>query len=895
LGGFGDSEAPAGEPIVQYANNDGWHDDTSDGPVSATVVLHADGREIKVTPAHVLVAPTDFAPATENIVTLFDVAEHVALTSGKEPPPGDGVVFSRDILPLLQRAVGYTWVSALALRGHGDGYAGDFLSKDRLAKLADPAKSAAPIRQALFKRFRNPLKMSPDEANAYYMPQLWGDGGQGDTTSPPTGDPQTWLYITETQYARLAKWAKGEFTDAPQPKPLPLPDLPLAAQPYALDRSSLEACVGGPFYPGIEMTYIALEPKTWSEPFRLDADSFGAGDATKWMACPWQADFYECMIQWWPAQRPDDVITEAIYDEAVSEYQRGHANETFAAMLAGRERWDRDLPFDTGANPTAGDTQMVKSWSEMGFVVERRGPDHKPVFVETERAPYAGKDLREYFYLLLNIDAHQDFLPKARSLAEFYLNAAWEQIQQPDFATPEYRFFDYSKPAFDARLMQIYRAYEQDGKYYDPASDPDYPDREACIYRTQQLAPFNQLDGAWIRTVTQAGPIDEINSLLFAIWADEVGNGDPRLNHCNLYSDLLRDVGVYMPEIRSRAYAQNPALLDAAFDVPVFELSISQFPEEYFPELLGMTLQLEWEVLSLRRTAKLLQYFGINTHFYVMHIGIDNAAEGHGAKAKRAVELFLDHVMQNQGEDGMQRAWRRVWNGYVAFGLTGGLGNAIADFNRARHARNLGERDQLQAAIEQMIADKQEFAQLNHGNKRLGPDYLNDLFEDPTAFTRALIESGYIIPGNPENSPFFSKLTYEGPMFKVFTDEEIQLWMDWTRSLAHSDGHAEKSIAELMVDAVTMLKGRQYGERMHESAFLAGADENGARVVRSVTEWLEGDPLHFLNALRNPENNLILPGYPEASPFIEERLSMDTPMGRAWAAVAPKSRGRSWR
>ncbi|MDB5071998.1 MAG: Lysine-epsilon oxidase, partial [Candidatus Eremiobacteraeota bacterium] len=42
LGGFGDSEAPAGEPIVQYANNDGWHDDTSDGPVSATVVLHAD-------------------------------------------------------------------------------------------------------------------------------------------------------------------------------------------------------------------------------------------------------------------------------------------------------------------------------------------------------------------------------------------------------------------------------------------------------------------------------------------------------------------------------------------------------------------------------------------------------------------------------------------------------------------------------------------------------------------------------------------------------------------------------------------------------------------------------------------------------------------------------------
>jgi hypothetical protein len=62
--------------ITNYANNDHWHDDTSDGPVSARI--RVGGREIEVRGgAWVVVAPPDYAPDITNLVTLYDVMEEV--------------------------------------------------------------------------------------------------------------------------------------------------------------------------------------------------------------------------------------------------------------------------------------------------------------------------------------------------------------------------------------------------------------------------------------------------------------------------------------------------------------------------------------------------------------------------------------------------------------------------------------------------------------------------------------------------------------------------------------------------------------------------------------------------------------------------------------------------
>ncbi len=47
-------------------------------------------------------------------------------------------------------------------------------------------------------------------------------------------------------------------------------DLAVVEQPHALDRAALENCLGGPFHPGIEMTWVMRSASMWAAPFRLN-------------------------------------------------------------------------------------------------------------------------------------------------------------------------------------------------------------------------------------------------------------------------------------------------------------------------------------------------------------------------------------------------------------------------------------------------------------------------------------------------------------------------------------------------------------------------------------------------------------------------------------------------
>ena len=190
-------------PITTFANNDFWYDDTSDGPVTATVTF-GDGRSAKsfpVTAARVLVTPPKFAPGLENIVSLYELIRDVSVGA----PSPTAVEFYRDVYPILRRPSGYTWVNNEAHRGHGPTSGGDFLTDSTLKLLADP-KSAegAALRTAIFSRMRVPSAKADERtrqarAHLHFMPALSGD--KGDATD---GDPDTWLTLLPSQYEILA-------------------------------------------------------------------------------------------------------------------------------------------------------------------------------------------------------------------------------------------------------------------------------------------------------------------------------------------------------------------------------------------------------------------------------------------------------------------------------------------------------------------------------------------------------------------------------------------------------------------------------------------------------------------------------------------------------------------
>src|SRR5690606_2081429 len=121
----------------------------------------------------------------------------------------------------------------------------------------DPATSGA--RGFAFGILRPPPGVAVGSGN---MPILLGD-------EPYTTDhPKARLTVTQTQYELMRRWRNGHFSTA-GPVPPPRPAGPVIT-PHGLDRAALEACIGGGFYPGIEVGWQIRDLKLYLEPFRID-------------------------------------------------------------------------------------------------------------------------------------------------------------------------------------------------------------------------------------------------------------------------------------------------------------------------------------------------------------------------------------------------------------------------------------------------------------------------------------------------------------------------------------------------------------------------------------------------------------------------------------------------
>jgi hypothetical protein len=271
LGGHGVSRSPEARPIGSesggggFYNNRGWYDDASDGKVTAEISVP--GEAPVTARAWVVVAPPDFAPATDAIVTLYDVMFQVALERQEVTAPARPS-FARDVWPMLRRAAGLAAVNrrpAGPLPSYWSGFSTDWPA------LGDPAGSAQ-LRQAMAKRLRD---VRPRQDLRNFSLRRWQEGV-------------------------LDAWVAGnfekDFTGT-------LPDAGVLA-PDVLTRTVLDATAGQGFFPGIEAGLIVTNPVIYAEPFRI-ASQVQSGDLTALMALPWQADFLECAGIWWPSQRPD--------------------------------------------------------------------------------------------------------------------------------------------------------------------------------------------------------------------------------------------------------------------------------------------------------------------------------------------------------------------------------------------------------------------------------------------------------------------------------------------------------------------------------------------------------------------------------------------------------------
>ena len=231
LGGLGVSASINGTPLNDMANNDGWYDDTSDGPVTATVTVG--GRNIPVTPSWVVVMPPSYAPQLKSIRTMWDVMQDVAVEVGAFSPPSRPS-FNRDIRPIFNRMSMLQWVNAGFAATFGWGGPYDFTSEEWLEKLGSPQARYAELRRTLYNQFR---KLPRDGISPLPWPWLYGD-----SASVVPVHPNSHLVLGATQMANLSAWADGNFIGDYPPTGAPLTKVEdLGAQAAMLDRAALSS------------------------------------------------------------------------------------------------------------------------------------------------------------------------------------------------------------------------------------------------------------------------------------------------------------------------------------------------------------------------------------------------------------------------------------------------------------------------------------------------------------------------------------------------------------------------------------------------------------------------------------------------------------------------------
>ncbi len=365
---------------LNFADNDGYYDDTSDGIVRARLEF-TDGKRqpVDAEPAWVIVGPPDFAPEIQNLITLYDLARDIAIDKELWKAPAKPY-FDRDIKPLLRRVFDYQWVNKYAAHRHGRGRPYDFVELDFWLRLGDPGADPG-LRQRLFERLRDPTprdldpKSDEERPVSTAMPRLHDDLGPRpqDERGVREYDPRRVLAFLPFQYKMLEQWCRGNFHGAGVPDP----DPPSESLTDKIDRVSMEACVGGPFYPGIETWEIIRDPALWAggpaDPFRLNVQDkrLVPGRLTEGNALPWQSDFLDCRWEdnagWWPAQRPDHVRVDPDSEE-MHDWTHG---------LEGKDQPTRE--------PTPKD--MIRNWDKLGFVLRSQDSEGREVFVEVDRDP----------------------------------------------------------------------------------------------------------------------------------------------------------------------------------------------------------------------------------------------------------------------------------------------------------------------------------------------------------------------------------------------------------------------------------------------------------------------------------------------------------------------------
>lgn len=401
---------------------------------------------------------------------------------------------------------------------------------------------------------------------------------------------------------------------------------------------------------------------------------------------------------------------------------------------------------------------------------------------------------KDVYHKVQNLEDFPDVLPVAKQLLMTLLE---QSLLLTRYKSRRHSILDIKE--FDAAALDRFLAAERQDvldefEFYTQSRDAGsgpvlFQSRQGAIARLKKNAPLNYVDGAWLCRVHQSNTPFALRKVTKEAWqtfSEELGDGDLDKNHVHIYRNLLRNIGVDLPDGDSAGFIHEKDGIDdeQVWRSATGQLLVSLFPNEFLPEILGFNLHFESLATADLKAGKELPEFGISPYYYNLHVSIDNADSGHSAMAFACIIRFMDLIRDTRIMD-YESAWKRIQGGFLL-------------------SQTLNENETVESYEEklaEMLYRKAKVAGKIHctSKAQIGQRTLSTWFSLPWSSTHH-DDSGqdswefgflptladakpWVHRGDSSRSLLMRELSWKGRMFGAFTRTEARLLRNWIDSL----------------------------------------------------------------------------------------------------------------
>ncbi|MFJ8748407.1 iron-containing redox enzyme family protein [Streptomyces sp. NPDC102441] len=322
---------------------------------------------------------------------------------------------------------------------------------------------------------------------------------------------------------------------------------------------------------------------------------------------------------------------------------------------------------------------------------------------------------------------------------------------------------------------------EQSGIYRELSASADRSGSSEGLAHAilRQSGPLASALGGWLQGMSAPGVFeDEVHLRILALFADDIGVGGPRSSRYDAFKMLAKQHGRPELAVDAAELAAERSIRDHMFALPATLFAISRRSDEFAPLIAGVDVvmrtvgmlpgwsalgsddgaQTEWGRLDLTRSTGATD---ISAPLDVSRAVAERFCET-GADARRQVELGAAWTLSAL----------QSWNQLL--------------FDEAAAALH------PQRAMEQLIRERAREGAVYHQNFRMGEGTLSELLEraksDPAPLLRELAASRMVKPGNAARSSLVNGLIGpKGPMFRVFSADDVEVISTWIDSLADAE------------------------------------------------------------------------------------------------------------